>query len=330
MSTINTYKISRVNSLPESVTANTIYFVKAGGEGENFIDVYVSGNNGALRHLPTLSEINTKIGTAVSNLQPLAVANIEARDALQLKYNNLVLVLDATGDSSVKQGAAMYFYTVPETEDGTGTWTKVSEWESMDLSMDWDSIKNKPESTVQAIDEAVNKTHTHANSDVLNALGVNVEGKLTYNNVAVSEDIPLAAAESSVGAGDGVDGLLSSEDKALLDSLAGGDFANQNAIATIEADSGSYAATSITDTIKIVGSGAVSTSISDGQNQIQITVSDAVGPVAGENGGPGTPAASGLMPAADKTKLDRITIDENGNICVDGVALGTLLSAEEW
>ena len=74
------------------------------------------------------SAINAAIaGLDLSNTS-LFAANIAARDALVLTKSSFVMVADATGDATVKLGAALYFYNVAD-----DSYTKVSEYESQDL-----------------------------------------------------------------------------------------------------------------------------------------------------------------------------------------------------
>ena len=65
------------------------------------------------------------------------VADITARDALTTAEGLIAYVVDATGDSTVKSGGASYIY------DGSN-WIKISEFESMDMIIDWTDIQNKP------------------------------------------------------------------------------------------------------------------------------------------------------------------------------------------
>ena len=65
------------------------------------------------------------------------VADITARDALTPTEGLIAYVVDATGDSTVKSGGASYIY------DGSN-WIKISEFESMDMIIDWTDIQNKP------------------------------------------------------------------------------------------------------------------------------------------------------------------------------------------
>ena len=74
------------------------------------------------------SAISTEIAKLDQSNSAIYAADIAARDALLLSKNSFVYVANATGDTSVKLGAAMYFYN-----KGTSTYTKVAEYESMDF-----------------------------------------------------------------------------------------------------------------------------------------------------------------------------------------------------
>ena len=172
--------ISRVNALPETLAAETIYLVKTGTE----LTLTVTGNTGAVvATTVSKADVNTAISTAIgaldmSNSVEFA-ADIAARDAMTLTKSTFVYVADATVDESVNAGAAMYLYDFTNT-----TWHKVTEYESLDLALSWDNINGKPESSVAEIDGAVAVSHIHENMDVLLQLS-DVDGKLQYNGVDV-------------------------------------------------------------------------------------------------------------------------------------------------
>lgn len=66
------------------------------------------------------------------------VANLTARDAL-IAFSGLhALVIDATADTTVESGGAEYVY------DGT-SWQKISEFNDLDLVINWADIQNKPD-----------------------------------------------------------------------------------------------------------------------------------------------------------------------------------------
>ncbi|MCA2505418.1 MAG: hypothetical protein IM550_20320 [Microcystis sp. M54BS1] len=119
--------------------------------------------------------INTSIA-GISGEMPI-VANIAERNALTLTKNTQVLVLNATGDSTVASGAATYLYRA-----STTSWIKLSEAESMDLILQWSNIQGKPTSSAAAIDTAVANSHTHSNKTQLDKIGENADGLLIYNN----------------------------------------------------------------------------------------------------------------------------------------------------
>jgi hypothetical protein len=168
--------IQRVNALPETLAAETIYLVKTGNE----LTLTVTGNTGAVvATTVSKADVNTAISTAIgalgmSNSVEFA-ADIAARDAMTPTKSTFVYVADATADETVSAGAAMYLYDFTNT-----TWHKVTEYESLDLVLSWDNIDGKPESSAEAIDSAVSKRHSHDNMDVLDLLTA-PDGKLQYN-----------------------------------------------------------------------------------------------------------------------------------------------------
>ena len=72
------------------------------------------------------------LGTAIGNLDlsnsAQLVADIAARDALELTKNSFVLVSDASADPTVDVGAALYFYNMAD-----DSYLKIAEYESLDL-----------------------------------------------------------------------------------------------------------------------------------------------------------------------------------------------------
>ena len=168
--------IQRVNALPETLAAETIYLVKTGSE----LTLTVTGTTGAVvATTVSKADVDAAISTAigaldVSNSIEFA-ADINARDAMTLTKSTFVYVADATADQTVSVGAAMYLYDFI-----TATWHKVAEYESLGLVLSWDNIVGKPSSTVEAIDTAVGNSHIHANMGVLDLLTAPA-GKLQYN-----------------------------------------------------------------------------------------------------------------------------------------------------
>lgn len=170
------FHIERVLELPDPLTASTMYVLKKEG---SLAELHFSNNDGSeSQHVINSADITDMISTALSSFNVVyTVANIAARDALVLTRNSMVLVSDATGDNTVQSGAALYVYNKT-----ANTYIKVSEFESLDLILDWSKIQNGPTSTVADIDDAVSKRHSHLNSDQLAKIGEDPSGNLTFNN----------------------------------------------------------------------------------------------------------------------------------------------------
>lgn len=180
--------VKTVTSLPGVVDSSTLYFVRSAESP--FMDIYLTNLDGSeARHVISKTEIQSMISAGLAGLNNIVVVNnIAARDALTPSTNVMVLVLDASADSTVTTGSALYVYRFSDT-----SWNKVSEFESMDVDLLWANIQNKPTSTVGDIDDAVSKKHAHANSAVLALLGQDGNGQLTYNGINIG--LVLATAD---------------------------------------------------------------------------------------------------------------------------------------
>lgn len=172
--------IQRVSVLPATPAPSTMYIVRSAHTG--LVELYFTSSDGNdVRHILNKDEVQTMINQYVVNATSALteiniVSNIAARNALSLTANGLCLVLDATADSSVSGGAALYIYAA-----SNQTWTKVAEYESMDVQLLWSSIQGRPSSSVAAIDDAVAKVHVHANKVQLDKIGQDAGGNLLYN-----------------------------------------------------------------------------------------------------------------------------------------------------
>lgn len=126
--------IVRVLALPTPVVANTIYLV--GKTATDLQIVAVGSNITDIRKTPVVADINDAIVAAIGNLDlsntVLFAADIAARNAMNtLTKSSFVFVADATGDPTVGTGSATYFFNVASVPGSQ--WTKVSEYESMDV-----------------------------------------------------------------------------------------------------------------------------------------------------------------------------------------------------
>lgn len=181
--------IQRVNTLPGVLAASTMYIVK--GANATAAEIYFTNSDASeTRHTLTAAEVTTMISSTLSSFNNIqVVADIAARDVLTAAAdrNVMVLVLDASDDATVTSGAALYVY-----DEGTTTTTKVSEYESMDVTLTWAALQDKPTSSVAAIDAAVAASHTHANSAQLAKIGEDGDGQLTYNGAAIKAGLQVA------------------------------------------------------------------------------------------------------------------------------------------
>jgi hypothetical protein len=163
-----------LNTLPGSLDPHTFYYVLNGANAES----YLTDANSVAKAIGNTARTNALITAALASLNTIQkVANIAARNALEssLNTNAMVLVADATGDNTVAAGAATYFW-----DDALSSWSKISEYESLDVITTWASLSGKPTSAVADIDDAVTKRHAHANKTIIDKWGES-GGEPTYN-----------------------------------------------------------------------------------------------------------------------------------------------------
>lgn len=173
----NLLKIYKETALPGTLTANSIYLV-APASDPDYVEMYVTGTLATtVKRIINKADIQAMINAAVVGSSSLQVVDdIAARNALTPTSNILVLVKNATADPTVASGAATYVYEV-----ATTTWTKVSEFESLDVVLQWNNIQGKPTSSPAQIDSAVANSHTHTNKTQLDKISEDGSGYMTYN-----------------------------------------------------------------------------------------------------------------------------------------------------
>lgn len=168
------YKVFKETALPGSPVPNGIYLIAPTGN-PTALEIYVFDSIGvAHRHLPTLSEIQALIDASVQ-APNYVVADIAERNAMNPANGSLAYVVNATGDTTVASGAATYVWRSSNT-----SWVKVSEAESLDLSLAWANISGRPASSPAQIDAAVGASHSHANKTQLDKIS-EVSGQPTYD-----------------------------------------------------------------------------------------------------------------------------------------------------
>ena len=171
-------KFFKVNTLPGTLQPDSWYLVANG----SYAETYVTDSTGNAKMIGNSIMINNLIAAQLSGLsQTYVVADISARDTLTatLNRNAIIQVINATGDSSVASGGATYLW-----DDANSISIKISEFESMDVQLNWSNIIGRPASTPGAIDAAVANSHTHTNLSVLN-LFTDVAGVVNYNGDAI-------------------------------------------------------------------------------------------------------------------------------------------------
>jgi hypothetical protein len=156
-------KFRRVDTLPGTLDAGTFYFVDGGAYAES----YLTDSTGNAKAIGNSTMINALISAQLATLSThnaVIVADIAARDAATdgLETNEIILVLDASADSNVGSGAALYIWEAGEEEIHL-----IAKYENLTLDVTWDSIQDKP----QELLDAISQRHTHSNKATLDQIG---------------------------------------------------------------------------------------------------------------------------------------------------------------
>ena len=158
-------KFYAVATLPQTLEADSFYYVANGAVAES----YLTDSAGNAKSVGNTAMINQLVTAALADWESTSnqvniVADIAARDALTatIEKNVMILVIDATADPTVDVGSALYAYDFAAEQA-----YKVAEYESMDITIQWDEVQGRPNSSVAQIDDAVGKSHQHTNKAVL-------------------------------------------------------------------------------------------------------------------------------------------------------------------
>lgn len=185
---MSTLKINRVLALPEILEAHSLYIVKSNQSGIAEL-VFTTEQAEPLKVIDT-AFVETMIAGVVTKASSIEVVNtITDRDALVLENDATVYVLDATEDPSINSGSALYLY-----KKDAEAYTLVSGTGTASVDFDWNNLTGRPTSTAAAIDNAVENSHTHANSEALNEIQ-DIEGVLHYKGLPISSSIIFAQSE---------------------------------------------------------------------------------------------------------------------------------------
>lgn len=176
------YRVFKETALPGALLPNSIYLIGPTAEPD-YLEVVVTTSDGtATRRTLSRPDVQSMIDASTTGGNLLEVVDdIAARDALlaTLDGNVLILVLDASADTTVDAGFATYAYRHADT-----SLTKISEGENLDVVLQWSNIQGGPSSTPGAIDAAVSNSHAHTNATELDQIGQDADGDLTYNGAS--------------------------------------------------------------------------------------------------------------------------------------------------
>lgn len=174
---MNRITISKVTELPLVTEPNTMYLLRSGVGGSDYMEMYFSTNDGATV-VPGITDSHVRRtieGYSNTELfkELYIVTDITERDALTLTHDAMVYVLDSQGDGSGSIGETLYFFSFVQ--------QGFRKLVSANPVVNWSQILGAPKSTADEIDQAVAAKHSHTNQDVLDKLGVNSQGQLTYD-----------------------------------------------------------------------------------------------------------------------------------------------------
>lgn len=107
---------------------------------DNSVDTRIAAQKGAVNGIASLDQNGLIPISQVPSVfkEAEVVANIEARNSLQVFSGLHAFVLDATADSTVESGGAEYIYAGEK-------WVKISELNNLDTVITWENITNKPD-----------------------------------------------------------------------------------------------------------------------------------------------------------------------------------------
>ena len=165
--------INKVTALPATLESSSLYFVLQNST-DTFSEAYITDINGVAKGIGNTAFI-TAVATAVFNQQNASnnafeiAPDIASRDALAANFsgNRLVLVTNASDDTTVNTGSALYSW-----DQSTGTFDKLTEFESLDVVITWASITDGPTSTPAMVDAAVAATVANATAAGANAASI--------------------------------------------------------------------------------------------------------------------------------------------------------------
>ncbi|MDB9741455.1 hypothetical protein OAB00_01230 [Akkermansiaceae bacterium] len=170
-------------------TPDCFYLIgQLGNATSDTCEIYVTDNDGNIKKVgntPMIEAIVTEQLATVGSINIVATYG-DLPAATSATANEFYLVQDASGDSTVDSGAAMYVLNAAD-----DTFTKVHEFESLseNLSLDWSQVANGPSSTPAQIDSTVTNSHTHANRTAIDPFSFDGNNDLTHNGSRVAVQV---------------------------------------------------------------------------------------------------------------------------------------------
>lgn len=188
-------------------TPSTMYIVQ--GSSPTRCELYFSDSIGAtLRNPITETEAADIIASQLAGFSNIhAVANIADRNALGLTASGMVMVADAfvatepanNAYVSTPGTAAMYMFNAAAITPAP-EWTKIYEFEGMDVQLLWANLVDKPMSAVADIETAVALQHDHGTDldqlPLLDGLSINPSsGNLVFNGVELADGAGMSVSD---------------------------------------------------------------------------------------------------------------------------------------
>ena len=148
----------RLNAVPTQWIPDSIYFIKNYSPTDPIADLYITDMAGNPLRVGNADLTQELIATFFHDKRIFKIFDgIAQRDQYiqsNPDYAQLFLVIDASDDPNVTSNSAFYGYRPAFTGHDAEVFF-ISDFESQNISLNWNNIENRPSSTVEAIDLAV-------------------------------------------------------------------------------------------------------------------------------------------------------------------------------
>lgn len=148
----------RLNAVPTQWIPDSIYFIKNYSPTDPIADLYITDMAGNPLRVGNADLTQELIATFFHDKRIFKIFDdIAQRDQYiqsNPDYAQLFLVVDASDDPNVSSNSAFYGYRPTFTGHDAEVFF-ISDFESQNISLNWNNIENRPSSTVEAIDLAV-------------------------------------------------------------------------------------------------------------------------------------------------------------------------------